>query len=231
MASLQSFKVEASATQKGVSTAKLGETGYKVSGVLSASLPEGLSAKLNVTDKTLQSVRAAAARARDAAARPRRGRAAADASPMPHPQLAGKDPTRPEGASLEIKKGGAWRARGARRGARARAGARGHMRAPGFCPSCKTRSLTRPPAPPRVSPARRQPDAQLQPGEPPGERQGEPHAGGVRPRHRPGGLVEAGGAPRGAISPPPRARAAHGGRGRGARAARPRGCPRASRAA
>ena len=56
--SLKSFVVEGKLAQEGVSTGGGGETKYRVTGSLNANLPEGLKAKLTVTDRTVQSVRA-----------------------------------------------------------------------------------------------------------------------------------------------------------------------------
>ena len=76
MASLKSFVVEGNLAQKGVSANGAGDTSYGAKGTLNANLPEGLKAKLKISDKTLSSVRARArARGRIAA----RARAGGDA--------------------------------------------------------------------------------------------------------------------------------------------------------
>ncbi len=68
MASLKNLQVDAKATQKDITTSgKLGDRNVGVKVNLNASLPEGYSARLTVTDKTASDVRA---RARGAA-RPR----------------------------------------------------------------------------------------------------------------------------------------------------------------
>jgi hypothetical protein len=62
--SLKSFVVEGKLAQSDVSLNGAGKTSYGGKATLNASLPEGLSAKLVFTDKTVQSVRASGGRGR-----------------------------------------------------------------------------------------------------------------------------------------------------------------------
>jgi hypothetical protein len=79
--SLKSFVGEASVKQTditGSGSEALGKSGWSLKGNLNASLPEGLSAKLTITDGSLRSVRArgaGAARARNRARTRRRAAA------------------------------------------------------------------------------------------------------------------------------------------------------------
>ena len=85
--SLKSFVGEANVTQSditGSGSEALGKTGWSLKGNLNASLPEGLSAKLTLTDRSLVSVRArGAARRARTRNRARRG-ARARATPIGH---------------------------------------------------------------------------------------------------------------------------------------------------
>ena len=59
MASLKSFHAEAKAEQHNITTGALGKQSFSAKGHLHAELPEGVRAKLTITDKTITSVRAA----------------------------------------------------------------------------------------------------------------------------------------------------------------------------
>ena len=73
MASLKSFVVEGNLAQQGLSTNGAGTTSYGGKGTLNANLPEGVKAKLKISDKTLSSVRGGA-RARGRIGAPPRAR-------------------------------------------------------------------------------------------------------------------------------------------------------------
>ena len=123
MASLKSFVVEGNLAQKGLSTNGAGETSYGAKGTLNANLPEGLKAKVKISDKTLSSVRARASACGRIARRARAGGAeifaynSAHASPpLPRAQLANNLSIQPEDASIEVTKDGAAPAARAARG-------------------------------------------------------------------------------------------------------------------
>lgn len=113
--SLKSFVVEGKLAQSDVSLNGSGNTAYGVTGKLNADV-QGFKAQLKVTDKTIQSVRAARAHRRSGA----RGRRESGCSNRwltlpalaPRAQLINNVSLQPEDAALEIKKDGAGRVRG-----------------------------------------------------------------------------------------------------------------------